>query len=88
MSLRGGKRPGAGRKNGSKNKTSLAEALNAMAQGLTPLEHMLNVLRDENQPIERRDWAAEKAAPYMHPRLQSHEVSGRDGGAVKLIIER
>ena len=29
---------------------------------------------------ERRDWAAEKAAPYIHPRLASIEQKGAGGG--------
>ena len=30
--------------------------------------------------MERRDWAAEKAAPYIHPRLASIEQKGAGGG--------
>lgn len=51
--------------------------------GLSPLDYMLQVLRDpEASPGERR-WAAEKAAPFLHPRLQSVE----HGGVVKLSHE-
>jgi hypothetical protein len=35
---------------------------------------MLNILRDPKEPSARRDWAAEKAAPYIHPRLASTEA--------------
>lgn len=43
---------------------------------LMPLDYMLQVLRDpEASPAERK-WAAEKAAPYLHPRLQTIEHSG------------
>jgi len=43
---------------------------------LAPLDYMLQVLRDpEASPAERK-WAAEKAAPYIHPRLQTVEHSG------------
>lgn len=46
------------------------------AAALTPLDYMLQVLRDpEASPAERK-WAAEKAAPYLHPRLQTVEHSG------------
>jgi hypothetical protein len=49
----------------------------------SPLDYMLQVLRDpEASPAERK-WAAEKAAPYLHPRLQSVE----HGGAVTLRHE-
>ncbi|GAB4357171.1 MAG: hypothetical protein Kow00114_08590 [Kiloniellaceae bacterium] len=40
---------------------------------LSPLDYMLQVMRDpEASPAERK-WAAEKAAPYLHPRRQSVE---------------
>lgn len=43
----------------------LAEAL---AGGISPVEYMLTIMRDENAEEGRRAWAAEKAAPYLHPR--------------------
>jgi len=46
------------------------------AAPLSPLDYMLQVLRDpEASPAERK-WAAEKAAPYIHPRLQTVEHGG------------
>jgi len=58
-------------------------AVPSPAAALAPLDYMLQVLRDpEASPGERR-WAAEKAAPYLHPRLQSVE----HGGEVKLSHE-
>jgi len=46
------------------------------AARLSPLDYMLRVLRDpEASPAERK-WAAEKAAPYIHPRLQTVEHGG------------
>lgn len=79
----GGRREGAGRKPGSKTKKTVDIALKAAEEGITPLEYMLSILRDPNALPERRDWAAEKSAPYMHPRLQAHEVSGKDGGPLE-----
>jgi hypothetical protein len=35
---------------------------------ITPVEYMLEVLRDDEADQKRRDWAAEKAAVYLHPR--------------------
>jgi len=50
---------------------------------LSPLDYMLQVLRDpEASPAERK-WAAEKAAPFIHPRLQTVE----HGGALTLSHE-
>lgn len=75
---RGGSRPNAGRKPGTPNKATAERQAEIEASGLTPLDHMLAVLRDADQPMDRRDWAAEKAAPYVHPRLAAVEnkVSG------------
>jgi hypothetical protein len=73
---RGGKRDGAGRKAGSINKVSAEKRAEIVASGLTPLDYMLTVLRDETAAIDRRDWAAEKAAPYVHPKLAAIEHSG------------
>jgi hypothetical protein len=48
------------------------------ASGATPLDFMLQVMRDEAvEPAKRLD-AAKAAAPYVHPRLASVAV-GNDG---------
>jgi hypothetical protein len=39
------------------------------------VDRMLQVLRDPLQPVERRDWAAEKAAPYCHAKLAQKDVN-------------
>lgn len=54
--------------------------------GLTPLDHMLQVMRDEAQPEERRDKMAVSAAPYVHAKLAALAVTGKDGGAVKIDL--
>jgi hypothetical protein len=60
-----------------------AAASSQKAAALSPLDYLLQILRDpEASPGERR-WAAEKAAPYLHPRLQSVE----HGGEVKISHE-
>ena len=64
-----------GRKRGSPNKTTAQRIAEVAASGVTPLDHMLAVLRDPLQPVERRDWAAEKAAPYCHPKLAQKDVN-------------
>ena len=63
-----------GRQKGIANKRTRDIADAAMAQGLTPLEYMLNVLRDETVEPERRDEMAKAAAPYLHPRLAAIEA--------------
>lgn len=72
----GGKRPGAGRPKGSRNKRT-QEVLNAAAkEGITPLDYMLKVMRDEDESPATRLDAAKSAAPYLHPRLQTTTVKG------------
>jgi hypothetical protein len=46
----------------------------AVREGLTPLEYMLAVLRDESVEPDRRDRMAAAAAPYIHPRLSSTQI--------------
>lgn len=58
------------------NKASAERQAEIKASGLTPLEYMLTVLRDEQASPGDRQWAAEKAAPYVHPRLAAVEHSG------------
>mgnify|MGYP006057890323 CR=1 FL=1 len=71
---RGGKRDNAGRKAGTPNKATQEQRDKIVESGLTPLDYMLNLLRDDKTPTDRRDWAAEKAAPYVHARLASIEA--------------
>ena len=82
-SSHGGARKGAGRPPGSANRKTREIADRAAQEGLTPLEFMLQVMRDEaNEPRDRLS-AAVSAAPYMHPKLASIEHTGADGGAIK-----
>ena len=85
--MHGGKRLGAGRPYGSRNKATekqRAEIDKIAASGLTPLDYMLSVMRDETAPAERRDYMARAAAPYVHPRLAAIDNThiGPDGGPV------
>lgn len=76
---KGGKREGAGRKAGVPNKRT-AETQKAIEEsGLTPLQYMLRVMRDEAEEPRVRLNAAVSAAPYVHAKLSSVEVSGKDG---------
>lgn len=70
----GGARKGAGRKPGIANTKTREIAEAALADGLTPLEFMLGVLRDEEKPFADRYAAAKDSAPYIHPRLSSVEA--------------
>ena len=74
--MRGGKRQGAGRKKGAHNKASAAREAAIAASGLTPLQHMLVIMRDETQPEAVRLEMAKAAAPYVHPRLAAVAHAG------------
>ncbi len=64
-----------GRKKGTPNKiqrpgkkqSALVDKL--FDEGVTPLEYMLAILRNPESQAMQKAWAAEKAAPYCHPRL-------------------
>lgn len=76
---RGGARPGAGRKAGAITKRTREVADRATEDGVTPLEYMLTVLRNEAADPAQRFEAAKHAAPYMHPKLSSVDVGNKDG---------
>ena len=76
-----------GRQKGSKNKpkvklTVVEEAIaESVTSGLTPLEYMLDVMRDKTQEYGRRDDMAKAAAPYVHSRLAATVMEVKDNRA-------
>ena len=77
-----------GRPKGSRNKATAKREAEIEATGLSPLSFMLSILRDEEASMEDRKWAAEKAAPYVHPRLAQQQFKGPDGGNIVVQIVR
>ncbi len=71
----GGRRQNAGRKKGAAHTKTRAIADKAASEGITPLEYMLERLRDENEDRAVRADMAKAAAPYVHPRLAAIEHS-------------
>ena len=69
--MRGGARPGAGRKPGSPNKRTREVAIKALKKGIAPLDYMLSIVRNRKAPREQRMAMAAAAAPYCHPRLSA-----------------
>src|SRR6185503_12179214 len=83
----GGIRAGAGRPRGARSKRPTYQAVKAMAKGeKTPLDFLLDVMRDSTNDIELRVLAAKAAAPYMHRALKSVEQSGEGGGPVRVLV--
>lgn len=72
---RGGPRPGAGRKKGGHNKLT-EEAVAKANDGLSPLDYLLDVMRDTEADEARRIDAAKAAAPYCHAKLQPVDKDG------------
>lgn len=72
---RGGFRANAGRTKGASNKRTLETAKAVEESGLTPLEYMLSVMRDVKAEEKDRLSAANMAAPYVHAKLSSIEVT-------------
>jgi hypothetical protein len=69
--MKGGRRPGAGRKPGSLTTKTRAIAEQAAASGKTPLEIMLEAVAEvylAKGPVAAFDLAKD-AAPYLHPRI-------------------
>lgn len=74
---RGGKRPGAGRPPGLRNKKTMEQVAAVQESGITPLDYMLSVMRAPTGTVEdavRLD-AAKAAAPYVHPRLSTVDAT-------------
>ncbi len=70
-----------GRKTGGRQKGALNRKTREMqakieAEGITPLDYMLGLLRNEGLGQEVRLDAAKSAAPYVHPRLNATDHSG------------
>lgn len=82
---RGGKREGAGRPAGTPNKATLARQAEVAASGLTPLDFMLSILRDDTKDEGARFEAAKAAAPYVHPRLSTVDASVEGGLRIEIV---
>lgn len=83
---RGGTRTGAGRPKGVPNKTTQAQRDAVLNSGLTPLEYMISVLRDETAEREVRMDAAKAAAPYVHPKLANIDLKAEHSGDVGPLV--
>jgi hypothetical protein len=65
-----------GRTKGTPNKATVAKAAEIAASGLTPLDYLIGVMRNEKLPTADRMEAAKAAAPYVHPKLSAVEMGG------------
>jgi len=74
----GGARSGAGRKKGGRNKLT-QEAIAKASDGLSPLDYLLSIMRDDKVDEQRRIDAAKAAAPYCHAKLATVDHTSSDG---------
>jgi hypothetical protein len=78
--------PNGGRKKGAIGKKT-ADMIEAVEQtGLTPLQYLLQVMRDTSKDEPVRIDAAKAAAPYVHPRLAQVELGNKDGKALRVAL--
>ena len=84
----GGARPNAGRKPGQSTKLDQEAREQALEGGISPLDYMLTILRDETKSEADRFEAAKAAAPYVHAKLASVEskVGNLDGSPITPVI--
>jgi hypothetical protein len=75
-----------GRQKGTPNKTNAERQAQVASSGLTPLDYMLSVLRDESADATQRAWAAKEAAPYVHNKLAAVTHTGTSGGPIQVNI--
>jgi hypothetical protein len=81
---RGGARPGAGRPKGSHSKKTQALLEKIMETGQTPLEFLIQQMRNTKAPMPARLQAARDAAPYVHSKMQTIELSGPGGEPIEV----
>ena len=72
----GGKRSGAGRPIGSRNKRSemLIDKMEKRFPNWCPIEQMAQIAQDENQPIEIRAKCADRVAAYMYAKPKEEKA--------------
>jgi hypothetical protein len=86
---RGGSRPGAGRKKGSKVVRTSELAIKAGAEGLSPVELLLGIVRDENQSLVFRAQCAGIVLPYVTPRLANVQIERKtDNRVLQELLEK
>jgi hypothetical protein len=84
-----GSKPGerrGGRQKGSLNKKTLLQQKAVEATGVTPLDFMIQIMRDPKSTPEMKLDAAAKAAPYVHPKLAAYDVNATVAGDLTVEI--
>ncbi len=67
-----------GRKKGTPNKATAKRQAEVAKSGKTPMQFLLDRMRNPEADMAERIECAKAAAPYVHPKLASIEHSGKD----------
>ena len=76
--MQGGRRPGAGRPPGARNRKTIKVQDAIEQSGMTPLDYMISVMRNEDNDPRTRLEAAHHAAPYVHSKLSTTDLTVND----------
>ena len=85
---RGGARANAGRKQGKPNALNAKARERAAASGLLPLDYLLSIVRNDSEAQDVRIDAAKAAAPYLHARLASIDMTSKTDYTHRVISDR
>lgn len=75
-----------GRKKGIPNKATAFRQKRISESGLTPLDYLISVMRDETLSTLERVDAAKAAAPYVHPKLATIEHRGDKDNPINVNV--
>lgn len=75
-----------GRQKGSLNHATLARQSAVLASGLSPLDYLCGVFRDESEPTSIRVDAAKAVCAYVYPKLQALDVNATGGQPLNVTI--
>lgn len=83
-----GQSKSGGRKKGTPNKATAKREAEIAKSGKTPLQFLIERMRNTKASMAERIDCAKAAAPYVHPKLASVEHSGDGGGPLVVEIVR
>jgi hypothetical protein len=70
------------------SKRTLAKQAEIEAAGISPLDFMLRIMRDEGQDMDRRCDMAKAAGPYVHAKLSSVDAKLEIDGQLVININK
>lgn len=84
-----GKKTGGRTKGVPNKKAAIVERMEAIVSKaqITPLEYMLGILNDPDSEPRDKAWAANAAAPYVHPKLANVDIGNKNGEAFRVMLD-